>query len=110
MSFGPAIDWYWYLLPMVPLLSRLVICLKFRHQMLVPLTAAEKDRETNRTNILALSGFSFTALLGVTIAGTTLHQNLDITVYFLLVSFICFFSTLNVQSYKHFKWIDQLSD
>jgi hypothetical protein len=99
-----------YLSPLLPFLSRGIVSAMNWQRMKEPVPAKVQDRETYRTLILTLAGFSFTGLLGVTVASTALGTNLDYTAYYLLFSFLSFIATLNIQSYKNFIWLDVLSD
>jgi hypothetical protein len=72
------------------------------------LTEDERDRETHRTIILALAGFSFTGLLALVVLEGALQQGLSVAIYCLLISFVSFIVSLNLQSYKFRYWHDQL--
>ena len=100
----------WLLLLLMPLVTFGFICLRFRSVMSELLLPAERDSETYRTIILALAGFSFTALLALTVVNATVSTQLQLPAYYLLFSFLCYFFTLNLQSYKFRRWHDQLSD
>ena len=70
----------------------------------------ENDRDSHRALILALAGFSFTGLIGVAVVDAKVQLHLEYAVYFLFVSFLCFFFALNLQGYKFRRWHDQVSD
>ena len=100
-----------YLLPAIPFLVRGVVFLSvFRHHMSATIPEEENDRDSHRTLILALAGFSFTGLIGVAVVDANIQLHLEYAVYFLFVSFLCFFFSLNLQGYKFRRWHDQLSD
>ncbi|MBW2620863.1 MAG: hypothetical protein JRC56_05985 [Deltaproteobacteria bacterium] len=69
----------------------------------------EQDRESHRSHILTLAGFSFTGLLAIAVLDATLVQDFRFAVYYLLVSFLCYLSALNFQGYKSKRWHDQLA-
>lgn len=98
----------WYVAPFTAFLTRGVLCLWFRSDMSEVLTEDEQDREAHRTHILALAGFSFSALLALVILEATMRAQLQLAIYYLLVSFLCFLSALNIQGYKARRWQDQL--
>jgi cell division protein FtsW (lipid II flippase) len=56
---------------------------------------------------VALAGFAFSALLAMVILEATIRPELYLTIYYLLVSFLCFLSALNLQGYKASRWQDQ---
>ena len=98
---------YSYFVPLVPLVSRALLCVKHRTQMSEILSEEENDRESHRSHILALAGFSFTGLLAIAVLDATLLQDFHYAVYYLLVSFLCYLSALNFQGYKSKRWHDQ---
>lgn len=98
-----------YLLPFIPLISRTVLCLRFRSQMSEILGEEEQDRESHMTLILSLAGFSFTGLVGLIVVDATLRLSYKIAIYYLLVSFLSFLFSLNIQGYKSKRWHDQIS-
>ena len=97
-----------YLAPLSPVVSRGLLCLAFRRQMGENLTEGELDRETHRTYILALAGFSFAGLLALIVLERTLEGGFRLGVYYLLLSFLGFLASLNLQSYKSSRFQDQL--
>jgi len=100
----------WFLIPLFPLLTRLIfIIFRFRNMMSEILSENELDRDSYRNYILALTGFSFSGLLAVTLLEATVIQGFYITIYYLFISFLLFLLSLNYQSYKARRWQDQLS-
>ena len=100
---------YFYFVPLLPLVSRSLLCIKHRDHMSEILCENEQDRESHRSHILALAGFSFTGLLAIAVLDATLLQDFHYAVYYLLVSFLCYLSALNFQGYKSKRWHDQLA-
>lgn len=98
---------YLYFVPLVPFVSRALLCFRHRSQIGKILNEAEQDRESHRSHILALAGFSFTGLLALAVLDATLRQDFRYSVYYLLVSFLCYLSALNLQGYKSKRWHDQ---
>jgi hypothetical protein len=72
------------------------------------LKPAELDRAGNRAIILPLAGFSFSALLALVVLDATRVSGLRVPILLLLASFLAFYSSLNLQSYKIRRWEDQL--
>lgn len=99
----------YYFLPLFPILSRTVLCLKFKNQMREHLLEAELDRDAHRNLILPLAGFSFTGLVGLIVLDATLRLNYKVAIFYLLVSFLSFLFSLNVQGYKTRRWHDIIS-
>ena len=84
----------------------------FNHSMDDRMPEEENDRETHIRYILALAGFSFTAFLGLVVVNLSkaTELELEIPIFYLLTSFICFYFALNLQDYKSKMWHDQLGD
>lgn len=99
----------WYVLPWIPFLTRGILCLVFWRQMGDELPEAALDREEHRSVILALAGFSFTGFAAVCVVDATTHLNLYFSTYYLLVSFLAYFSALDFQGWKHLRWHDQFA-
>jgi hypothetical protein len=73
------------------------------------MTAAELDRQTARSIILPMAGFSFSALLALVVLDANRMQGLRTPILLLLLSFLAFYSSLNLQSYKIRRWEDQIA-
>lgn len=99
----------WYCLPLAPFLTRALLFLQFRSEMIEVLKPEEQDRETHRSYILVMAGFSFSGLLAMAVLYTTLRQDFHFSVYYLLLSFLFYLSALNLQAYKESRWQDQLA-
>ena len=99
----------WYSAPIVPLFSRAILCISHHSQMGEILSEEEHDRGAHRSHILALAGFSFTGLLALAVLDATLRQDFHFGVFYLLISFLCYFFALNLQGYKKRRWHDQFA-
>lgn len=99
-----------YFAPAVPLLGRALMTLRFWQFMRVGMKESVAAREVHRSFILALAGFSFTGLLAIAVVDASIQQNLQLSVYYLLISFLSYLFALNLQSYKSHWWHDQLAD
>lgn len=101
----------WYL-PVFPFVTRAIILVPFfQHQLIQPIPSKQLNREQHRTVILALAGFSFSAavalaVVALSVPDTKLRSNLQLPVFYLLVSFLCYFFALNLQGYKSHWWHD----
>lgn len=95
---------------LVPLLTRFALYLRFRQYMNKDLPPKARDIEAHRTLILGLAGFSFAGLLGLAVADAALQDDLRLSVFFLLVSFLSYLWALNLQGYKFARWQDLFSD
>jgi hypothetical protein len=74
------------------------------------LTEDEIDRETHRTLILGLAGFSFTALAAFAAIDVVTEKPFHVPIYFLFTSFLFYMVALNLQGYKLRRWQDLLGD
>lgn len=68
-----------------------------------------QDRDANRGYILSLAGFSFTAVAALIVLDATTKVTLQLPIWFVLVSFLSFLASLNLQSYKSTRWQNQLA-
>jgi hypothetical protein len=84
--------------------------IKFPIEMKAYLPPKAQDAEANRSHALGLAGFSFTGVMALTVIDISTNISLRASAYYMLVSFLAFLWGLNIQSYKHFKWIDVFSD
>ena len=98
----------YYLAPVVPLLTRTILCLRFYPLMADVLCEQEQKREAHRSHILALAGFSFTGLLALVVLDSALSRDFHVAIFCLLVSFLFFLFALSLQGYKSKRWQDQL--
>lgn len=98
-----------YLLPVLPLLIRSVLVIRFWRFMTEDLLDAEREPAEHRSQILALSGFSFTASLGVPAYGAAAEVDVAAPTFFVVLSFLSYFGALNLQAYKFYRWQDQLA-
>ena len=65
----------------------------------------------NRAIIPTLAGFSFSALLALTVVDAKVGDiNLQFTTYYTLLSFLSYLSAFNLQNYKLRKWHEQLDN
>lgn len=99
-----------YIIPFFPFVTRSIVIFIFRRQMRNKLSEAESDRESHRSVILALAGFSFTGVLGLAVVNATLKHDLRLSIYYLLVSFLSYLFVLNLQGYKYNRWHDQVGN
>ncbi|MBL1215811.1 MAG: hypothetical protein HND52_20760 [Ignavibacteriae bacterium] len=99
----------WTVIPFIPFLTRLILIGFFRTLMKDILEEEELDRDSHRNYILAMTGFSFSGLLAVTLLEATVIQGFNLTIFYLFISFLFFLFSLNFQGYKSRRWQDQLS-
>jgi cytochrome oxidase assembly protein ShyY1 len=98
------------MLPVFPFLVRWVIIRHFKNEMVVAQTEEQNERDTHRNLTIALAGFSFQGVIALAIVNNWAGQDLNYAVYYLLISFLCYFSALNLQGYKFLAWHDQIGD
>lgn len=101
----------WYL-PLFPFVTRAFILVPpFRHQLAQAIPPKQLNRDEHRTVILALAGFSFSgavalAVVALSVSDAKLRNSLQLPVFYLLISFLCYFFALNLQGYKSHWWHD----
>lgn len=98
-----------YFLPAVPLVTRLLLGVRWLKPMLEHLPEEAQERDVQRTFIFSLAGFSFTAVAGLAVLDATIRVTLQLPTWYVLLSFVVFVSALNVQSYKSSRWQNQLA-
>jgi len=98
-----------YFLPLFPIVTRGILYLKFQKRMKDVLSPEELDKESHRTYIMTLAGFSFSGLLAMAVLDTALRQDYRLAIYYLFLSFLGYLFGLNLQSYKAKRWQDQLA-
>lgn len=98
-----------YFLSAFPFVTRSVLCLLWHEQMFTPLPEEAQERDVQRTFIFSLAGFSFTAVAGLAALDATARIALQLPTWYVLISFVAFVSSLNVQSYKSNRWQNQLA-
>lgn len=93
-----------YLAPLLPILTRAFLLIRFRlfTEDLLPEEAHERSEQ--RSLILALAGFSFTGLLALVVIDSTMAQKFNLAIFYLLTSFLGFMWSLNLQGYKARRW------
>ena len=99
----------YYFLPLLPIISRTCLCLIYNGQMEEHLEEAELDRDAHRNVILPLAGFSFTGVVGLIVLDPKLRLNYKIAIFYLMISFLTYLFSLNIQGYKTKRWHDLLS-
>jgi len=98
-----------YAAPALPLGTRALMGVVHRAHMLEILSEDEQDRSSHRAYILSLAGFSFSALLALGLVEATLQAELQLSLYYLVISLVSFLAALNLQSYKGARWQDQVA-
>jgi len=73
------------------------------------LSEEASDRETHRSLLGTLCGFSFTGLLALVALPGDL-KNRALPIWYILVSFVSYLGALNLQGYKSHRWHDQIGD
>lgn len=99
----------WYFVPVVPLITRLILCINCRGVMLEVPDEAVQERDVNRSFILSLAGFSFTAVAGFSVLQASDRIALQLPTWYVLLSFVAYITTLNVQSYKSNRLQNQIA-
>lgn len=73
------------------------------------LSEGEQDRDQQRSVILALAGFSFSGVLALVLLDAAANQPFQLGVYFLLLSFLGYLWSFNLQGYKSRRWQGELA-
>lgn len=98
-----------YLLPLAPVVSRFSIGLYWHWLMPVALPEEAQERDTQRSVILALAGFSFTGVAALAVLDSGSRPSLQLSIWYVLASFVSYLSALNLQAYKYRLWQDELA-
>ncbi|MBX2992867.1 MAG: hypothetical protein KF749_17075 [Bacteroidetes bacterium] len=100
----------YFIIPLFPLLIRFLFIGLVARELGELLPEEENDRTEIRSYILALAGFSFTALVALALLEPTLQRNIQYPIYYVFLSFIFYFFAQNLQGYKNKRWHDVISD
>lgn len=100
--------WMLWLVPALPIPLRLAVMILFALTPGRKLTPSELDRAGARAIILPMAGFSFSALLALVVLDASRTLKLQEPILLLLLSFLGYYSSLSLQSYKLWLWQDQL--
>ena len=98
------------LVPALPLLTHAIMALKYWGRMKEVISEEVMQRDTHRSMITALAGFSFTALLGLVVMQGVSALGLEPAILCLLWSFLSYLVALNLQGYKFNRLRDLVSD
>jgi hypothetical protein len=94
-------QWPYFLLPVVPAVSRLGLCVRFRGLLHDGIPDDWLNTDQNLVVLIGIAGFSFTGVVGITVLeSATRRQELQLPIFFLLVSFLCSLSGINLESYR----------
>lgn len=99
-----------YLIPLLPSALRLVLVVRFWEHMREIPKEEEQDREGHRTLIVAFAGFSFSGVVALVVLESAVAVSFKMAVYFLLVSFLGYLASLNLQGYKADRWQGELAE
>ncbi len=98
-----------YFAPLVPLITRSILCMRWRRLMSTDIPEAAQERDVHRGFILSLAGFSFTAVAGLAVLDSPTRVSLQLPTWYVLASFVSLLSSLNLQSYKVTRWQNQMA-
>jgi hypothetical protein len=93
-----------YAFPLAPVATRSVLAIFWHWLMFDELPEAAQHRDANRAVILALAGFSFTAVAGLAVLDTAGRSGFQLSIWYVLLSFVSYLTALNLQSYKVTRW------
>ena len=102
---------FFYLLPAIPLVLRLILIGYFHSYASEVLEEAERDSESGRVLTLTMTGFSFSAFFVLLVTNPTFVEkgiDIELSIYYILISVIGFMSSFSVEAYKHRRWQQQL--
>lgn len=68
-----------------------------------------QERDMQRSVILALAGFAFTVAAALAVLDTAVRPTLQLSIWYVLASFLSYLAALSLQSYKYRIWQDQLA-
>lgn len=93
-------DQIFYIFPFITLFIRACIYTIYHRKMDIEVSETEKARDTYRSLLYAYLAVSFAALLALTIANAKSDINLKAAVFCSVFSFIGFYLSLSLQSFK----------
>ena len=98
-----------YLLPLAPFLTRLFL-LKYRK--LLPEIVPPEDRQVdaNRSLLTGFLSLTFAGLLALAIADARLKLNEPLPIYYILISFLSYYTAFSLQAYTFYRWTYLISE
>ena len=95
---------------LVPVGVRLFVGSRFSDVMGDVLPEAELDRDSHRTLIAAMAGFSFTAVAALAVLDVSTQLRVGSALFLLFGSFLAYLWALNIQGYKARRWHDMFGN
>ena len=103
------IEAFGYAIPLVPLVGRALLMIRFAPFLANSVPRKALDREGHRALLIAQISLSFVALYGLSaIPGNLAERSMPI--WFALVGFLASLASLNIQGYKATRAHDQVAD
>ncbi len=99
-----------YIVPFLPLFSRGALAAEYFDIKNELISKEQRAGDSYRAIILGMAAFSFAGVVGIVALDAARQSELQIPVFYVLVSFLCYLSALNMQEYKFFVSRDILSD
>lgn len=99
-----------YLIPLVPVATRLVLFFAFWETRKEVLRPDQIARESTKSFALPMAGLSFTGVVAIAVLDSVRQSNFRIPVFYMLISFLCYLIAVNMQDYKFFVSREVLSN
>jgi len=99
-----------YLFPFFPLVLRIIHMLHFKEHMNETRTGEAAQRDKHRSYLLSMMSLSFAALLALVVINKELQGDYFMPIYYSLIAFLSYFTSLNIQGYKYLVWHDEIVD
>lgn len=111
METIPSVLSPYHLIPLLPLLPRIGIAIQYKDLWCRELTQSERNTDPTRTLALGIAELSFAGVVGITVlSDANLLKRLEPAMFYLIVTFLCYFLTLSIQGYKLWLLLDIVSD
>ncbi len=101
-----------YLIPFIPFILRLKLFFLFPRFMLENLNEEERDSEAGRVITLTLAGFSFSALFALLVTLPAFSESgadIQVSIYYVVISVFSFVASFSIEAYKHTRWQQHIS-
>ncbi len=99
-----------YFCSMIPLIIRVCVIVYYRSEMMKPLPSGTRDSDAYRGFIYAFLAISTAVLFALTISNAKSEIHLNNAIFAAVISFVGFYASLSIQTYKFNILAEQISD
>lgn len=101
-----------YFLPFFPCIVYIFLLISVKDVLTGTLSSDERDTDRNRTVIGLMAGFAFAGITAISVLKNEqkVEFGLEASLYYLVISFLCYLVAINLEAYKFFVYLSILGD